>query len=176
MREQLTRQGFARPDPAVGVVVGECSSLVEPFPKHGQADLTGRSILHQVEDAVVAEEVGWLEGCGLETATERMAVLQADTDQVASTPSGTGRVLERPQCAGVLRGVSERRERPAELVVVSHLLPHRPHDMHHLPVGHPLPRGALDLLAPPSHHCSLHGGVDGRVGADRDVRFHAALP
>src|ERR1700722_17046264 len=123
-------QGFASPNPAVGVVVGECNSLVEPFPKHGQADLTGRSILHKVEDAVVAEEVGWLEGCGLETATERIAVLQADADQVASTPNGTGRVLERPQCAGVLRRVSERREWPAQLVWVSHPLPHRPHHLH----------------------------------------------
>ena len=97
MREQLTREGFARLDPAVGVVVGECRSLVEPFPEHGQADLTGRSILHQVEDVVVAEEVGWLEGCGLEAATERVAVLQADAEQIAGTPNRARGVLERPE-------------------------------------------------------------------------------
>src|SRR4029453_6206052 len=106
----------------------------------------------------VAEKVRRLERRGLETLLEGVAVLQGDAQQVAGAPDGARCRLEQPQPVGVLLRVGEWRELAFELVVRADLLPYRPHDVHHLPVRHPLaarPRELLALtasLAPP-HAC-----------------------
>ena len=143
-----------------------------------QADLARRHVLHQVEHVVVAEEVGRLERRGLEALHEGVAVLQRDAEQIARAADGARRRLEqvqrrrrRPRCRSA-RGNA----RPSWLSCAG-ALPHRPDDVHHLPVRHPFAAGAGALLAlgagdaPSSCSRSTPG-----LGADRDVRLHAALP
>ena len=48
---------------------------MDPLPENAEANLTGRHIFHEVEDVIVAKEVGRLEGRGLETLAEGVAVL-----------------------------------------------------------------------------------------------------
>ena len=87
-----------------------------------------------------------------------------------------GASSSRVSALGVLRRVGERRELPAQLVVLADPLPDRAHDVHHLPVRDPFARGALTLLALTAGDGPLHRRLDARLAADRDVGLHAALP
>ena len=109
-REQRGRERVAGARPGLGIVVGERRALVEPLPQDRQPDLAGRHVLHEVQDVVVAEEVGGLERRGLEPAQERVAVLEADRQQVAGAPHGPRRGLAstparpRPRACGSAAG------------------------------------------------------------------------
>ena len=149
---------------------------MQPFPQDAQADFAGRHVFHQVQHVVVAEEVGRLERGGLQALAERVAVLQRDAQQIARAADGSRRRLEQRQAVGVGLRVGQRRELPAELVGLPDLLPDRPDDVDHLPVGDPLAAGALALLALGAGDRALHAAGDAGLGADRDVRLHAALP
>ena len=89
---------------------------------------------------------------------------------------GTRRVLEQDQAVSICAVVGERRELPTELILVANLLPHRPDDVDHFPVGDPLAAGAFALFALAAGDSALHRARDAGFRADRDVGLHAALP
>src|SRR4029450_13128375 len=95
---------------------------------------------------------------------------------IARAADGAWRGLEQDQAVGIGSRVGERRTLPTELIVLANLLPHRSHDVDHLPVGHPLAAGALALLALAAGDGAFHGVSDTSLGADGNVRLHAALP
>ena len=93
------------------IVLGQSRPLVQPFPQNAQPDFAGRHVFHQVQDIVVAEEVGRLERRRLEALTERIAVLDGHAQQIAGASDGARRRLEQREVAGVRLGVGERRKR-----------------------------------------------------------------
>ena len=66
---------IAGADAGLGIVLGERPRLVQPFPQDAQADLAGGHVFHQVEDVVVAEEVGTFELKGFARAVSVSSVL-----------------------------------------------------------------------------------------------------
>ena len=102
--------------------------------------------------------------------------MQADAQEVTRAPDGARRRLEQHESVGVLLRVGERRTREPELVVLPSLLPHRPDDVHHLPVRHPLAAGSLALLALAAGLRLAHARGDSRFRPDRDVGLHPAFP
>ena len=64
------------------------------------------------------------------------------------------------QPGGVLVGIGQGWELAAELVGLADLLPHRPHDVDHLPVRHPLAAGPRLLLAAATGDGALHAVGD----------------
>ena len=76
---------------------------MQPLPEDAEADLTGGHILHQIEDIVIAEEIGQLQCRGLETLAEGVAVLQGDAEQVARAADRARGRLEQGQAALLLR-------------------------------------------------------------------------
>src|SRR5262249_52348522 len=72
--------------------------------------------------------------------------------------------------------ISERRECPSQLVVLSDPFPYRSNNVNHLPVGDPLATGALALFPLGPGNRALHAVGDAGLGADRDVGLHPTLP
>src|SRR3954454_13290641 len=70
----------------------------------------------------------------------------------------------------------QRRELPADLIVLATLLPHGPDDVDHFPVRHPLAACTRLLLALTTGHRTLHRRLDTLRGADRNIRLHSTLP
>src|SRR4029079_4621912 len=173
--EQLAREGVARLHTDL-VVLGQRRPLVQPLPQDAQADLAGGHVLHQIQHIVVAAEVGRLQRRGLQPLQERVAVLERDAEQVAGAADRARRVLEQDQAVSVAAVVGERRELPAKLILLADLLPDRPDDVDHLPVGDPLAAGAFALFALAAGDRALHRAGDAGFRADRDVGLHTALP
>ena len=160
----------------LGIGLGEQGALVDPLPEDGQADLARGHVLHEVEDVVVAEEVRRLQRGGLEAPQEGIAVLQGHGEQVPGAGDGARSGLEQHETGGIRGSIGQGREGSAQLVGLAHLLPHRPDDVDHLPVGHPLAGGTLALLTLGPGHGPLHAGGHALGRAHGDVGFHAALP
>ena len=129
------------------VVFGQRRVLVKPFPQDAEADFARRHVFHQVQHVVVAEEVRGLERGSLEPLAEGVAVLERDAQKIAGAANGSWRRFERGETGRVGRRVREPGKCPPELVVLADFLPHRPHDVNHLPMSDPLAARALALFA-----------------------------
>jgi hypothetical protein len=116
-------------------------ALVQPLPQDAHPDLAGGHVLHQVEHVVVAEEVGRLERRGLEALAEGVAVLEGHAQQIAGAAHGAGRRLELDEGRGVRGGVGRAAGSRGRAGWPRRPFPDRPHDVHHLPVRHPLAAG-----------------------------------
>ena len=149
---------------------------MQPLPEDAEANFTRRHVLHQVQHVVVPEEIGGLERGGLQPLPEGVAVLQSDAEKVARAANGPRSRLECRQGCGVVFRVGERRKRASELVVFPGLFPHRPHDLHHLPMGDPLPARPFALLPLGAGDRLFHAALDPGLGPDGNVGLHAALP
>ena len=57
---------------------------MDPLPKDAETNFASGRVLHQIEHVVVAEEVRRFERRGLETLSKCIAILQADTEQIAA--------------------------------------------------------------------------------------------
>ena len=133
---------------------------MQPFPENAQSNLPGRHVFHQVEHIVVAEEVGGLQRRGLIALKKRVAVLQRDAGEIARAANGARRRLDEEEAVGVCRRVREPRKLATELIAGARALPDGPHDVHHLPVRHPLAARAFALLAFAAGHGALHPALD----------------
>ena len=118
-------KSIARLRAGLGVAFRERRALVQPLPQDAQADFAGGHVLHEVEDVVVAEEVGGLEGRRLEALAEGVAVLEGHAQQVPGASHGTGRRLQEREARRVLLRVGEAREQPPELVLLGLPSPRR---------------------------------------------------
>ena len=90
---------------------------MQPLPQDTQTDLSGRHILHQIHDTVVAEEVRRFQRRRLQTLAEGIAVLQGHAEQVARAPDRPGGGLDQRQAVRIGLRVGERGEGSSELVV-----------------------------------------------------------
>ena len=88
----------------------------------------------------------------------------ATLNQIASAAHGSRRRFEQGEIGGILVGVGQPRERAAELIGVADLLPHRPDDVDHLPVGDPLAARAFALFALGAGDRALHARGDAGFG------------
>src|SRR5262249_37176252 len=114
--EEIRRERLAGARSGRSIAVGEARLLVHPLPEDAEADLAGRGVLHEIEDVVVAEEVGRLQRRRLEAAPEGVAVLERDAEEVARAAHGARGRLEEREVERVLLAIAEAREGSAELV------------------------------------------------------------
>jgi len=174
--KQLLGEWMAGPGPCLGVVLGPPGTLVQPLPENADADFSGGHVLHEIQHVLIVEKVGWFEGCGLKAPQKGVAVLQGHAQEVAGPADRAWCGLEPHQPGGIGIRVGQGRKHPSPLVQFARLFPDRAHDVHHLPVRHPLAARPGVLLPGPPRDCLPHSSRDPVIRSDRDVGFHAALP
>ena len=103
--KDLHGEHIAGPQTGFGIILGQRRALVDPFPEDAQTNLPGRHIFHQIENVIVAEKVGGLQGCSLKTLAEGVTILQGDAQQVTCPANGTWCRFQQRQSGGIFCGV-----------------------------------------------------------------------
>ena len=133
---------------------------MQPLPEDAEADFARRHVLHQVQDVIVSEVVGRLERRGLQALAKSVPILHRDAEEIPRAADRAGGGFEHEEAVRIGLGVRQPRTLETHLIGLPDLLPNRPDDVNHLPVGDPLAARALALFPLGPGNRALHAAGD----------------
>src|SRR5439155_5868686 len=109
---------------------------------------------------LIAEIVGGFECSGLQSLSKRIPVLESNAQEVARAANGPRCWFEQKEPVCIGSRVGQWRALQSELIGLSYFFPHRPDDVHHLPMGNPLAARTFAFLAFRAGDSPLHSVCD----------------